>query len=94
VRNRRDVANGADFDPGRSKCADRRLAARSRTGDTNIDRAQTVIAGHAGGVLCCLLCRERRALARTAEAKRAGALPAERVADGVVMVTMVLLKDA
>src|ERR1700722_5197488 len=80
VRHRRHIADGAYFNPRRCQSANGRLAARTRTGDPHIHRAQPVIASHAGSVRRCLLRRERRAFARTAESQRTRALPAQRVA--------------
>src|SRR6185369_12436353 len=65
---------------GGSQRTDGRLAARTRTGDADIHIAETVVTRHVGGRRSRLLRRERRALTRTAEAERAGALPADGVA--------------
>src|SRR6202012_4367311 len=79
------------LDAGGSQRTDGRFAARTRTGDANIHRADAVIARHVGGVHGGLLRGKRSTLAGSAEAERAGALPAEGIAllvgdghDGVV----------
>src|SRR5579863_6746233 len=91
MRNRRNVADRANIDTSRCQRTDGRLAARSGTGNAYVDCPQTVIARHGCRIRRSLLRRERRALARTAEAKRTRTLPAERIAhlvgdghDGVV----------
>src|SRR6185369_14881749 len=91
VRNRRDVTDRANLDAGRSESADGGLTTRAGTRDAHIDRAETVLAGSVGGANGSLLRGERGSLTGAAEAERARALPAERVArlvgdgdDGVV----------
>src|SRR5271155_2522660 len=76
VRHRRNVADAAHLDAGGGESADRRLAARARTGDAHIDRADTVIAGCVGCTNGGLLRSKRGSLAGAAETKRTGRLPA------------------
>src|SRR4051794_21773826 len=80
MRNRSRVLDLTDFHPCGSQCADRRLTARTRTADADFDATHAVIARLVGGVLCGLLSGERSALTRTAETKRARALPGNHVA--------------
>src|SRR5882762_8333038 len=91
VRNRRDVADGADFEAGSRKCADSRLTARSGTAYADIDRTKAVIARLVCGIDRRLLCGKRSTFTRPTEAERARALPRKRIAvsicdghDGVV----------
>src|SRR6266516_2571764 len=83
VRLRRDVRDRADLETGSLQRADRGLAARARSLDEDVDLAQTVLLGLAGGTLGGHLRRERRRLARTLETDVAGGRPADHVAHRV-----------
>src|SRR5277367_1316564 len=80
VRNRGNVAVGADFNTSRCQCTHRRFAARSGTGDADINRAQTMIARLVGSVDRCLLRGKRSPFTRPAEAERTRTLPRNRIA--------------
>ena len=91
MRYRRDVANRTHVEPRRCQGAYCRLASRTRAAHHDIHTAHAVIARLIGRVGGRLLRRKRRALARSPEAQRAGALPRHRVSckvgdgdDGVV----------
>src|SRR5450756_315085 len=72
VRNRRNVANGADVDAGGRESADGGFATRTGAGDAHVDGTKSVIASGIGCVLGGLLGREGSSLTRTTEAKRSG----------------------
>src|SRR5579875_1205099 len=80
VRLRGDVGDGTDLEAGRLQRADRRLAARARTLDEDVDLLQAVLLRLAGGALGGHLRRERRRLSRALEADVAGARPGDHVA--------------
>src|ERR1700736_3893388 len=80
VRNRRDVADGADFKSRRSQRTHRRFTARARPSHAHVDRAQTVVARLVGCIDGRLLRGERCALTRPAEAERTRTLPRQRIA--------------
>src|SRR5690242_19328981 len=75
-----DVGDGADLEAGSSEGADRRLAARARALDEDVDLLQAVLLRLAGGVLGGHLRGERGRLARALEADVAGAGPRDHVA--------------
>src|SRR3984957_16665478 len=69
VRHRRNVADAANLDAGGGEGADRGLAAGAGTGDTHIDRTDTVVAGCVSCTDGGLLRGERSSLAGAAEAE-------------------------
>src|SRR3954462_9989121 len=80
VRLRGDVGNGADLEAGGGQRADRRLAARTRALDEDVDLLDARLLGLAGGVLGGHLRGERGRLARALEADVAGTGPQDHVA--------------
>src|SRR5688572_16517801 len=83
VRDRRDVANRTNFEAGGLQRPDRRLAAGARALDQHVARAHAERLGGVGSAQRRLRGGERRALARTLEADRAGARPRHHRAFGV-----------
>src|SRR5690349_24975788 len=75
VRNRRYIANHANFEPCRRQRSDCRLTPRSGTAYAHIDRSHAVVPRLVGSVHRRLLRGERGSFAGTAEAERTGALP-------------------
>src|SRR5580658_2168817 len=91
VRNRRGVFDRPHFDSGRGERTDCRLATGARSAYPHIDRADSMIARHAGGVRCGLLRGERSAFTRATKAERPRTFPRQHIAghigngdDGVV----------
>src|SRR4051812_9569301 len=83
VRHRRDVGDLADLQAGGLQRPDRRLAARARALDEDVDLLHAVLLRLARAVLRGHLRGERRGLARALEADVAGGGPADHVARGV-----------
>src|SRR5579859_5986600 len=83
VRNRGDVLNRADLETGGLQRADRRLPARARALDEDIDLAHAVLHGAARGGLGRHLRGVGRRLAGTLETDLAGGGPGNHVAAGV-----------
>src|SRR6476646_9058239 len=79
VRLRRDVLDAEDLESGRLKRADRRLPARARALDEDLDLLEAVLHALAGGVVGGDLRGERGRLARALEPGRAGGLPRDHV---------------
>src|SRR6188472_3474231 len=76
---RGDVLDAEDLEPGRLERADRRLAARARALDEDLDLLEAVLHALAGGVVGGHLRGERSRLARALEPRRAGGLPGDHV---------------
>src|SRR5712692_4531769 len=70
VGNRRNIADRPHLESGGAQSTDGRFASRPRTGHAYVHAAHAMIARLVGGVHRCLLCRERSAFARSAEAER------------------------
>src|SRR3954469_5331746 len=83
VRRGRDVADRADLEAGGGERTDRRLAARTRALDEDVDLAHAVLHGAAGSSLGSHLGGERGGLARALEADLAGGGPGDHGARGV-----------
>src|SRR5579872_2378904 len=83
VRNGSDVANVTHFQSGGGESANGGLATGARARDAHFKSAHAVLARHVGGVHGRLLRGKGRALARSAEAERAGALPGEHAPFGI-----------
>src|SRR5262245_42257833 len=83
VRLRGHVLDAEDLEPRGLERADRRLAARARALDEDLDLLEAVLHALAGARVGGHLRRERRRLARALEAGRAGGLPDDDVALGV-----------
>src|SRR5579875_2502484 len=83
VRLRGDVGDGPDLEPRGLQRPDRRLAARARALDEDVDLLHAVLGRLAGRVLGGHLRGERRRLARALEADVAGGGPADHRARGV-----------
>src|SRR5690349_6555948 len=78
VRQRRDVLDGLDVEPGGLQGGDGRLAAGPGALDAHLDLLDAELAGPLGGHLGGALGGERRALTATLEADRAGRSVAQR----------------
>src|SRR3954449_11683351 len=76
---RGDVADGGDLEPGGLKRADRRLAARARALDEDLDLLEPLLDALARGGVGGDLGGEGRRLARALEAGAAGGLPRDDV---------------
>src|SRR4051794_17313548 len=77
---RGDVLDAGDFQAGGLERADRRLAARARALDEDLDLLQALLDALAGGGVGGDLSGERRRLAGALEAGAAGGLPRDDVA--------------
>src|SRR5712671_136764 len=80
VRNRRDILDAGDLQPATVECAHRRLPAWTGPADAHFDVLHAVFLRGNAGLFGGHLCRERRALARTAEATATGGRPGQRIA--------------
>src|ERR1035438_5622882 len=78
VRYRRHVGYGIDADAQRGQRPHRRLAARTRALDADVERLDALVLRGAAGRLGCHLGRERRRLARALEALATARRPRER----------------
>src|SRR5215831_7100907 len=83
VRNRGDVLDRADLQPGRLQRPDGGLPARARTLYEHVDLAHAVLHGPAGRGLGRHLRGERRGLARALESDLAGGGPGDDAPAGV-----------
>src|SRR5215831_20242435 len=83
VRNRGDVLDRADLEPGRLQRPDGGLPARARTLHEHVNLAHAVLHGPAGGGLSGHLRGERRGLARALESHLPGRRPGNDAAAGV-----------
>ena len=79
----RDVLDGADLEADRTQRTDRRLAARARTLDEDVDLLHAVLHRPTTGGLGCHLRGERGGLARALEADGAGRGPRDHRTGGV-----------
>src|SRR6185436_10367983 len=79
VRYRRDVRNARDLEAARVQGAHRGLTTRAGTADAHFDVLHAVFLRRIAGLLGGHLRRERRGLARTAEAATARGRPGKRV---------------
>src|SRR5205807_7554874 len=76
---RGDVFHAQNLEPGGLQRADRRLTARARALDEDLDLLEAVVHALAGAGVCGHLRGERRRLARALEPGRAGGLPRDHV---------------